>query len=154
MEDDASVMAPPPVLFLGAWIVASSLHQLVPLRIVRDLARARQIAGGTAAAGGVCLSALVVQRFARASTPVSPLRATRALVTTGPYRYSRNPDYLGQAGIFIGAAIVSNRLWPVLVLPAVLSIVRWTVIEREEQYLARLFGDAYREYARRVPRWI
>jgi len=83
MEEHAPVLTPPPLLFLGAWAAASLLHRLVPLSVLRDHVTARQMAGGAAAAAAVCLSASVVGRFASAWTPVSPLRATRALVTGG-----------------------------------------------------------------------
>jgi protein-S-isoprenylcysteine O-methyltransferase Ste14 len=153
-EDSASVIAPPPALFLAAWMTAAALHRLVPL----DIAPARwvqlRLIGGVLAGTGICLSAAVVWRFARASTPVSPLRATRALVIDGPYRYSRNPDYLGQALIYAGSSLVARRLWPLLLSPAALTIVTYGVIEREERYLNGRFGAAYREYAVRVPRWL
>jgi protein-S-isoprenylcysteine O-methyltransferase Ste14 len=93
-------------------------------------------------------------RFADASTPISPLRATRALVIDGPYRYSRNPDYLGQALVYTGVAISANRLWPLILLPAALALITSGVIEQEEDYLGRRFGAMYREYADRVPRWL
>jgi protein-S-isoprenylcysteine O-methyltransferase Ste14 len=96
---------------------------------------------------------MVVRRFARASTPVSPLRSTRTLVVDGPYRYSRNPDYLGQALVYTGSSVIANRLWPLLLLPSALAIITRGVIDREERYLLRRFGAAYREYVERVPRW-
>jgi protein-S-isoprenylcysteine O-methyltransferase Ste14 len=96
----------------------------------------------------------MVRTFAQASTPVSPLRASHALVTGGPYRFTRNPDYIGQTAIFAGVAIARNRLWPLLLLPLVLAIVHRDVVEREERDLDRRFGEAYREYAGQVPRWL
>src|SRR5262245_51371151 len=115
-NDSAGVVAPPPALFLFAWMSAAALQRRVPL----DPAPARQVplrlAGAVLTGAGICLSAAVVLRFARASTPVSPLRATRALVIDGPYRYSRNPDYLGQALIYAGSSLIAKRLWPLLLL--------------------------------------
>ncbi len=95
-----------------------------------------------------------MRRFAAASTPVSPLHPTRALVVDGPYRYSRNPDYVGQTLIYAGSSVMRNRVWPLLLLPAVLAIVTHGVVRREERYLNAEFGTAYQEYAGRVPRWL
>lgn len=153
-QDSAGVIAPPPLLFVATWAAADVLQRIIPLRISHDKREWRRVAGGAFVSAGVCLSAMVVRRFADASTPVSPLRATRALVIDGPYRYSRNPDYLGQALVYTGAAVLANRLWPLIFLPAALALVTKGVIEREERYLERRFGAAYREYLDRVPRWV
>jgi protein-S-isoprenylcysteine O-methyltransferase Ste14 len=151
--DSAGVLAPPPVLFAAGWVLAAALHRVHPIALTRRGGRRRRLAGAAFAATGLVLSALVVRRFEAASTPVSPLRASRALVVDGPYRYTRNPDYLGQTLVYAGASMMANRLWPLLLLPAVLAVVNETVVDREERYLTRLFGTAYTEYARRVPRW-
>ena len=153
-HDAAGVIAPPPILFLATWTVALLLHRIVRLELSRNHRAVRRVLGGALIGAGVCLSALVVRRFADASTPVSPLRATRALVIVGPYRFSRNPDYLGQVLVYTGSAMFKNRVWPLIVLPAALALVTNGVIEREEQYLDARFGAAYREYATRVPRWL
>ena len=69
-------------------------------------------------------------------------------------RAAGNADYLGQALISAGSSVMANRVWPLLLLPSVLTLVTHGVIEREEQYLDRRFVAAYRDYARRVPRWL
>jgi protein-S-isoprenylcysteine O-methyltransferase Ste14 len=152
--DAAGVIASPPVLLLATWTVAQILDRIAGLELARDARRARRVVGGTLIGAGVCLSAMVVRHFAQASTPVSPLRPSRALVTDGPYRYSRNPDYVGQLLVYTGVSIFRNRWWPLLLLPACLGLITHGVIEREERYLARRFGAAYRGYAARVPRWV
>jgi protein-S-isoprenylcysteine O-methyltransferase Ste14 len=152
-RDRAGVIAPPPAIFLAAWSAAAVLHRIVPIRIVAADGGLRRLVGGAALAAGVCLSALVVRRFAKAATPVSPLSPTSALVLDGPYRFSRNPDYIGQTLIYTGAAFIGNRRWPLLLMPAVLALITRGVIEREEHYLERRFGAAYRNYLERVPRW-
>jgi protein-S-isoprenylcysteine O-methyltransferase Ste14 len=153
-NDAAGVFAPPPFLLLATWTAAHGLHRIARLRISQGDGKSRRFVGGVLVAAGVSLSAAVVMRFADASTPISPLRATRALVIDGPYRYSRNPDYLGQALVYTGVAISANRLWPLILLPAALALITSGVIEQEEDYLGRRFGAMYREYADRVPRWL
>jgi protein-S-isoprenylcysteine O-methyltransferase Ste14 len=153
-SDSAGVIAPPPAIFLASWAVAHAAHRVSALELTRDRQGWRRVVGGALIGAGASLSALVVRYFGRASTPVSPLTPTRALVVDGPYRYSRNPDYAGQLLVYAGAAIVRNRLWPLLLLPAAVALVTRGVIEREERYLEARFGTAYREYMRRVPRWL
>jgi len=77
-----------------------------------------------------------------------------AVVTTGPFRWTRNPIYLGMALCTAGVAVGLNLLWPLLVLPFVIWAIRRRVIAREEQYLDRVFGREYRRYRERVPRWL
>jgi protein-S-isoprenylcysteine O-methyltransferase Ste14 len=152
--DTAGVIAPPPVIYVAAWLAAAVLHRTAPAAIVPDRRRLRQIAGGVLVAAGTSLSVAVVRRFGKAATPVTPLRASTALVVDGTYRYTRNPDYIGQTLTYLGLSFVLNRAWPVLLLPAVLAAITRGVVEREEQYLTRKFGSSYRAYMTRVPRWI
>jgi protein-S-isoprenylcysteine O-methyltransferase Ste14 len=92
--------------------------------------------------------------LSRAHTPVDPLKPTTALVTEGPFRYSRNPIYLALTLLYLGVVLLINALGILLlVVPAVL-VLRYGVIAREEAYLTRKFGDAYRQYTAQVRRWL
>ena len=154
IRNPAGVLAPPPLLFLAAWMTGVELQRVVALEYVSSRVARRRLFGGALIAAGAILSALVVRRFGQASTPVSPMRPSRALVTGGIFQHTRNPDYLGQALIYVGASILANRPWPMLLLPATLALVTLTVVRREERYLERRFGMAYRVYSRQVPRWL
>lgn len=76
------------------------------------------------------------------------------LLTEGPFRYSRNPGYLSFAMIYAGSALLARSSWSVLLLPVVLAVVRLRVIEQEERYLEREFGEEYLVYKARVRRWV
>ena len=79
---------------------------------------------------------------------------TRALVTTGIHGWSRNPIYLGMFLIYIGIGLVVRSPW-ILILTVLLAVtMRYGVVAREETYLERRFGDAYRDYKARVRRWL
>jgi protein-S-isoprenylcysteine O-methyltransferase Ste14 len=93
-------------------------------------------------------------RFQRHSTPMNPARPAEALVTDGPYRFTRNPMYIGMAGAYAGAAIAAGTLWPLALLPIVLLVVDRAIIPREERHLAKRFGEEYERYRQRVPRWL
>jgi protein-S-isoprenylcysteine O-methyltransferase Ste14 len=95
----------------------------------------------------------------RADTPIIgepfvPGKPTSSLITDGPFRYSRNPGYLGGAMVYTGIASLTNVLWVLLFLPVVLFVMQRTAIEREERYLERNFGEEYLRYKARVRRWI
>jgi protein-S-isoprenylcysteine O-methyltransferase Ste14 len=94
-----------------------------------------------------------IATFARARTAIYPNQPARALVTTGPYRFSRNPMYLGLTAAYFGLALVLNWAWPLVLLPVVLGALSALVIDREERHLASSFGTAYTEYRRHVRRW-
>ena len=76
------------------------------------------------------------------------------LVQEGPFRYSRNPGYLSLTMLYAGIATLRNALWAILLLPLVLYVIQREVIEREERYLERTFGEEYLAYKRRVRRWV
>jgi protein-S-isoprenylcysteine O-methyltransferase Ste14 len=97
-----------------------TLQGLAPIRLTNCTAPVRA-AGGLLTLAGAGTSAAVVAAFRRAETPVSPLRPTARLVCAGPYRFSRNPDYLGQAISYTGVALLANTPWPLLLRPALAS---------------------------------
>jgi protein-S-isoprenylcysteine O-methyltransferase Ste14 len=92
--------------------------------------------------------------FGRAGTPVIPWKEARRLVVPGPHRFSRNPDYIGQALVVGGLAFLLDIPWMLICLVPALLIVRYGVIATEERYLQRRFGDEYRQYCARVRRWL
>lgn len=100
------------------------------------------------------LSGGALSLFTRSGTSPIPATPATALVTTGPYRYTRNPMYLGLAFLYAGIALVFGLLWALAALPVVLLIVDRVVIPPEERHLEARFGDEYRAYKTRVRRWI
>ena len=79
---------------------------------------------------------------------------TRLLITSGPYRYSRNPAYVSLTVILLGLGLLLNNAWLLLVAIPVVAIMNYGVIHREEAYLERTFGDEYLRYKAGVRRWI
>jgi protein-S-isoprenylcysteine O-methyltransferase Ste14 len=154
-DDAAEVAIKPPILFLGALALGCLLSLIVPIE--PGLARPNGLAlavGLTFVAIGIGLAALSVRRFRLAGTSVVPGEPSTALVVNGPYAFTRNPIYIGFVIAYFGFAILLTSLWVLLLLIPVLAILQRGVVEREEAYLARRFGDAYRKYQARVPRWL
>lgn len=147
----AGVLAPPPAIYLLGLLLGFLLQRWRPLPLLAPPLGAA-LACVFLLAGLVGVPALLA--FRRARTSPKPWRPTTALVTTGPYRFSRNPMYLGFTAIYLGVALWANALWPVLLLPVVLITMQFGVIHREEAYLERLFGAEYRAYRQRVRRWL
>jgi protein-S-isoprenylcysteine O-methyltransferase Ste14 len=90
----------------------------------------------------------------KARTRINPLRPTTALVIAGPYRFSRNPMSVSLVVLFVGLALRLDTLWPLLLLLPLLIVYHYGVVQREERYLERKFGDTYRNYRSAVRRWI
>jgi protein-S-isoprenylcysteine O-methyltransferase Ste14 len=90
----------------------------------------------------------------RAGTPTNPYKPSSGIVTEGPFRYTRNPAYLSMTTIYAGIAALARASWAFLLLPVALGVIRRGVIEREERYLERKFGEEYLRYKASVRRWI
>jgi protein-S-isoprenylcysteine O-methyltransferase Ste14 len=154
-RETAGVVAAPPAIFGAALLLSLTTHAFVyPLHLASGSGASRQVVALVMIVAGLAISYSVMRVFARAGTSVVPYRPTTCLVTGGPYRYSRNPDYVGQTMLYIGIAVAANSWWPLLLLPLVLLVVHYGVIRREERYLEREFGREYRVYAATVPRWL
>ncbi|WP_425989124.1 methyltransferase family protein [Brevundimonas sp. TWP2-3-2] len=150
----SGVLAPPPLIFLGFLIAGWGLGRLVgepSLGLDAPIRRGLAIAGLVIGFG---IEGWAVGLFRRARTAPEPWKPTTALVTDGVYRFTRNPIYLGFAVTFLGLAIgLDSPLTILFLLPCLVVIDRF-VIQREERYLAGLFGAAYDAYRGRVRRWL
>ena len=153
--DHAEVAIKPPLLFLGALALGALLSLVIPLgpRLASPNGLALTV-GLIFVAIGFALAALAVRNFRHAGTSIVPGEPSTALVVTGPYHVTRNPIYIGLVLIYFGLAIILTSLWVLLLLIPVLMVLQRGVVEREENYLERQFGDAYRKYRARVPRWL
>lgn len=153
--DHANVVIKPPLLFVAALALGCLLSATIPIGPGIGAANALAlIVGFGFAVIGFGIVALAIRTFARADTPIKPDEPSTALVIDGPYRFTRNPIYIGLVLAYFGFAIMLTSLWVLLLLVPVLAILQRGVVEREEAYLQGKFGDAYRAYQARVPRWL
>ena len=154
-RETAGVICPPPLVFLAGLVLglgADWVFALPPLPQASDAGGLWL--GGAFGASGLFLILWSGRRFIGAGTPLPPYRPTTALVTEGPYRRSRNPIYLGMALIYVGVVCATASLGALFLLPVVILVMEVGVIRREERYLERRFGEAYRAYKLRVRRWL
>ncbi len=150
-RDIAGVIAPPPLIYLGPLIVGLLLDRWVPIGGLPSGA-ARLL--GTLCLVGFSIAVFALVAFRRAGTRPEPWKATTALVTSGPYRFTRNPMYLGFTLLYLALALWFGGYWTLLLLPPVLLVMVHGVIRREEAYLSRRFGTEYDAYRQRVRRWL
>jgi protein-S-isoprenylcysteine O-methyltransferase Ste14 len=151
----AGVIARPPLLFLTALLLGLVLDRLLPVPFpVPGIDLIRWIIAGFLILIGLALFAAGGRNFLRARTPLPTSQPTRALVTTGIHGWTRNPIYLGMFLVYGGIGIAAPSTWTlILTLPLAIAI-RYGVVAREEAYLERRFGDAYRKYTACVRRWV
>jgi len=151
-SDHARVFIPPPLIYIGVFLVGIALQALVPLPwIPVGLGR---VLGPALVVVGIFLASWGVKHFWSSRTSVMPMRPTTTLVRHGPYRFTRNPMYLGFLLVYAGVACWLGFSWPLLLAPVLIWIIAVGVIGREESYLNRKFGHDYREYQSRVRRWL
>jgi protein-S-isoprenylcysteine O-methyltransferase Ste14 len=151
-RDTAGVIAPPPLIYLAGLAIGFVIEALLPGASVPGAVR--WVGGGVFVLAGSALLASFNRSFERKGTAVEPWKPTTAIVTTGPYRLTRNPAYLGMALVYVGIALLAGALWALVPLPFVLVVVDRAVIAREERYLERKFGPEYLAYKAGVRRWI
>jgi protein-S-isoprenylcysteine O-methyltransferase Ste14 len=151
----AGVIARPPLLFLAGLLLGLAADRLLPLPFaVADAGLVHWVIAGSLIIIGLALAAAGIRNFSRAATPVPTNQPTRALVTTGIHGWTRNPIYLGLFLVYGGIGVAARSPW-ILILTLPLAItIRYGVVAREEAYLERRFGDAYRDYKARVRRWL
>jgi len=152
--DVAGVIALPPLIFLGFLAAATVLEAILPLPIPVAHSLASYVAGVALAASGFGMIAMGTRRFAAAGTNIPPTLPTTALVVDGIYGRTRNPLYLGTTLIYLGLSVAAGSLWAIRLVVPLLWVINVGVVKREERYLERKFGDAYRDYKARVRRWI
>lgn len=149
------VVVPPPPLFALALAGGMWLNRAVPLPAAPRAVAAIALGVGWLVVGVAgLLMASATLLFALRRTTIVPHRHASTLIVVGPYRFTRNPMYVGLAAICVGAALVANTSWPLLLVLAPLWLLHAKTIPFEEDAMERAFGDDYREYCRRVRRWL
>lgn len=155
MQDNPGVIAPPPLLFAGILAAGLLLHSRLPIRLRLHTPRIiRFIFGGSLIGLAITTIGLAFKTMERAHTSVDPTRPTTVVVVDGPFQFTRNPLYLSLTMLYTGIAILFNAITAFLLLPFLILVMRRGVIDREERYLERKFGEQYLQYKARVRRWL
>jgi protein-S-isoprenylcysteine O-methyltransferase Ste14 len=154
-QKTAGVIAPPPLIALAAVVLGFALDWLFPAFVLQLLLSftTRIVAGIALIAAGAALAVAGRNVFVRSGTNVNPYKPVTALVTTGIYNYVRNPMYVGLALLVAGIGVAFASDWILVMLVAQLLIIHFGVIRREECFLEAKYGDDYRRFRARVPRY-
>jgi protein-S-isoprenylcysteine O-methyltransferase Ste14 len=151
--DHPDVRFPPPLIFVLGFAAGALLEQ----RVVRLVIGPRQplaAIGWALSLGALAFAAWAMITFWRARTAIIPHRPASRLVRHGPYRFTRNPMYVAMTALYLGLSLLFDVGWPLILLPAVLVLLWWFVIRREERYLRAAFGEEYERFTREVRRWV
>lgn len=151
-SDHAKVVAYPLAIFLGFLILGIIADYVWPNWSLEPFGRALAFVMFSLPGGVLIYSTF--PRFKNAGTTLDPYGEVSAIIRTGPFRFSRNPIYVGMCLIHIGAALGLGGLIALLVLVPVLLIMHYGVILREEEYLEREHGAEYLDYKAEVRRWL
>ncbi len=151
-SDNPGVVADPPLVFALPLAAGILLDRVFPASLLPG--RPGMAVGAALLAAGLVLGAWGRWAMRRAGTSVYVRRPATALVTDGPFRFTRNPLYISLALLYAGVAFLADTPWALLLLPAALVVIHFGVVLREERYLERKFGDSYRRYRASVRRWL
>lgn len=152
-RDAPGVVVFPPALFAAAFFLGLIFQWFLPLRfpvaewIRMAVAVLLFVTGATVALWGKRV-------MEAAGTNVNPALPSTAIVTSGPFRFTRNPLYLSMLGLYLGAALATNAAWLLILLVPLLAILHFGIVLREERYLEAKFGEPYLVYKLQVRRWI
>ena len=150
----ANVRFPPPLIYVGGLMLGIAAERLLHLPRLGLGSEIRDLLGALFVIAGFAISFAGAGLFLRRGTAIIPFKPASQLVTSGVYRWTRNPMYLGMALVYAGISIFLNSVVALVFLVLVLAIVQTQVIAREEAYLERAFGAEYVVYKRRVRAWI
>ena len=146
---------PVPWVFILAYLIGFVVQLYLPIPIRSPgIVRISLIVGLTLVVIGIAFAFSALGIFGKRSTTTIPFETPTSLVTSGPYRFTRNPMYVGLTLIYLGVAGTRAELWPVILLPVLLAYVNFIVIPVEERHLRDAFGNTYAQYGLRVRRWL
>jgi protein-S-isoprenylcysteine O-methyltransferase Ste14 len=144
---------PVPWVFVLTYLLGVVLEHVHHGTISPTAALISTTAGAVLFAVGAVIAGWGLVLFGKAKTTTVPGKLSGKLVTWGPYRFSRNPMYVGLVLAYLGEAGLLKQIWPVVLLPFTVAYINWTVIPVEEAKLEEAFPDEYKQYRLQVRRW-
>ncbi len=155
VETRSNALPWPPILYVAAIAASVVLSWLYPLPwIGQPLSGMLLVAGLALGLAAIAMVVQAIRTLHRASTTVRVDRPAEHLVLTGPFAMTRNPIYLGNALLMIGVGLAAGMLWFIILAIVAAFLTQKLAIEREEKHLDLRFGKKYRDYRKRVRRWI
>ena len=144
---------PVPWVFVLTYLLGVVLEHVHHGTISPTAALVSKTAGAVLFAVGAVIAGWGLVLFGKAKTTTVPGKLSGRLVTWGPYRFTRNPMYVGLVLAYLGEAGLLKQIWPVVLLPFTVAYINWTVIPVEEAKLEEAFPNEYKQYRLQVRRW-
>ena len=152
LRSASGLTIPPPIIYLGALVIAYALSYLSPLSL--SLEGWGRIIGALCIILSIPIMPPVLARFKKVDTPFDVRNGAKVLITDGPFRFSRNPTYVSLTLLYLGLGFVFDNVWVlILALPVLILMDQW-IIKREEFHLEAVFGEKYLHYKSNVRRWL
>ena len=152
VKDNPGVIAPPPLIYFAFLALGFALDYFWPSAVLPD--RAQYFAGAVLIVLATAVVVPAIRQFHKAGTNFKTHQPALAIISAGPYCYSRNPIYIALSLLYAGIGIAADNLWVLVLLVPLLVVVYTGVIAREERYLEAKFGEAYLRYKAKVRRWL
>ena len=152
-KDHPGVYVPPPLFYLAFFYFSLILEHEVPLGTAFLRRDATQVLGWTLCLIGLGVGLMTLIQFIRSHNTIVTIKSANSLQTKGVYAYSRNPLYVSLFFIYFGAIVFWGNWWTLIISPFLVLIMKLYVIRKEESYLRRKFGKAYKLYKKSVRRW-
>ncbi|MGV3553030.1 methyltransferase family protein [Rhizobium sp.] len=143
-----------PVVYLAAVLLALALQRTIPLQIAPGRALLLEMAGVAIAGAGIWLVLWGYAKLIRHRTALLSSSPTTHLVTSGPYRFTRNPVYLGYTLAMLGSGLLLANFWMAIIAALTAIVTHAWIIRSEEKHLLARFGFEFECYCRRTRAWI
>jgi len=150
--DNPGVKTPTPLIFLGFGLFGIVIHYLKPLTIIGPLWLL--YLGVIILISSFFGFGYMVNFYKKNETEIEPTKTTSIIITSGLYRYSRNPVYLISCAGPIGLGFIFMTYWAMFAFIPALIVVYFTAVKKEEKYLEKKFGQEYLDYKKKVRRWL
>ena len=153
-QDHPGVYIPPPIIYAAVFVIAYFIQKLLPINKEFFLTSLSTVMGIIIIAPGFFFILPAMFKFLKTKNTLITVKPARSLQMSGIYSISRNPMYVSLLLFYIGLSFMIGNWWNFILLPLLILFVQGYIIQREEKYLDRKFGQEYLDYKRIVRRWI
>lgn len=152
-RDETGIRFPPPLIYALFFLAGYGLQRLEPVALFGSRSWPETV-GLVLIGAGAAFAITAAMTFRGAGTHVNPTKPATTVVAHGPFRFTRNPMYLSMAVIYLGGVLMLGSVWPLVLFPVTIWVIRTRIIALEEAYLEAKFGAIYLEYKNKVRRWL
>jgi protein-S-isoprenylcysteine O-methyltransferase Ste14 len=153
-KDNPGIYIPPPLIYAAIFLIALFLQKKASIDDTVFKTRLTMIPGVLFFAAAVFFLSRSLVQFIRTRNSVVTVKPAESLQTSGIYRATRNPMYVGLVLVYLGLTCLIGNWWNIILLPVLLLTIQEYVMKREEKYLTRKFGPEYINYKQKVRRWL